>query len=139
MKMRAETRHHTATVCTVVHEAGTEDELRVIDSVEFNCTAPEDASCRTYPDCECETFTEDSDNPGFDDSGHPYRPGQGCWVKDWFDAMPNAESTVYVGADGDDSRHDGWLPAIDRTGHVKIVACDIETGPEWEWEAMRDE
>lgn len=133
MPIRAESNHHTATVSVVVHEEGTEDEVRAVDSVVFTCTAPEDALCRTYPDCDCEVFSEDHDRPGYDQDGHPYVLGRPCWVKDWFDAMPGAEATTYVGADYDDMTSDAQIPAVERTGHVRIIAFDIDTGPEWEW------
>lgn len=133
MTTRADANHHMASVRTTVHDPGTEDEVRQIDQVEFTCTAPEDARCRTYPLCDCEMFTEDSDNPGFDGSGHPYEPGNECWVKSWFDAENCAEATTYTGADADWDITDSGLPPVDRTGTVKIVGFDIGEGPEWEW------
>lgn len=134
MTIRANTRHHTASVHTLVHDAGTEDEVAMIDSVEFSCIAPEDAACRTYPTCDCEVFSEDEDNPGYDSAGHPYEPGQECWVKGWFDAAPCAEATIYTGADADHQETDSGLPRAERTGNVKILGFDMGIGPEWEWE-----
>lgn len=124
MSPRAQSEHHLVTVTTA-----TEDDWAYLESIEFTCTAPENADCRTYPDCGCETFTE-GDQAAHDAAGHPYVPGRECWVKTWFDASPGAECTIYVGGDGTYDTDCG-VPLVERSGHVEVVGFDV--APEWRW------
>lgn len=71
----------------------------------FVCTAPDDAPCRVYPDCECEAWTlelhgqkfgqlighkngrplyADRDIPPAE--GHQPVPQPECWLKPWIEA-----------------------------------------------------
>lgn len=126
--------HHTVTVTVETEDEDTDAAYTYLESVRITCTAPPDAPCRYYPDhgvCSCEWITRDEDNPGHDDEGHPYIPGQECWVASWFDAEPLALCTTYTGEDATVDT-DSCLPLVSRTGHVRILGCD-EDGPEWEW------
>lgn len=119
-------RFHTVTVTTRLDDAGTPDERRRVDEVRFVCTAPEDAECRTYPECDCESWHWNEDRTA-DEDGHPRVTGQECWLQGWFDA----EQGVYTGEDGDDMRDD-MVPAIDRSGPITATFLD-----EWiEWDFM---
>lgn len=119
--------HHTVTV-TVTAPDHPNDRPEV--DISFVCTAPEDAPCRTYPDCSCEAFTEDEGNPGHDDYGHPYITGQPCWVGEWFSAFD--KSVVYVGPDATDL-YDHGHPATARTGSVHVLGGGLDGYIEWEW------
>lgn len=113
---RAEVQYHRVTV-TVTPADDPEDRPEV--DIRFACTAPEGAECRTYPDCDCESFTE-GDVPGHDGSGHPYIAGRQCWLADWFDG----NGAVFDGPDSElweDHEH----PAIARAGTIDVQwECD---------------
>jgi hypothetical protein len=131
--MSTDWKHHVVTV-EVIHDE---------PHVKFECSAPEDALCRTYPDCDCEAFFECGDHgPTEDDgcgldateakeqhdtSGHPYKTGQYCWVQSWF----GEDSAIYAGHDGDD-RRDDYVPAVARVGEVDVSFVDGEY-VEWQW------
>ena len=119
------TNYHTVTVKTRLDDEGTPDEARSVESVRFNCTAPEGADCRSYPECDCEQF-DWNDAKTHDGAGHIRVTGRECFLKGWFDA----EGAVYVGPDEDD-RRDDYVPAIDRTGLIAVSFTD--EWPEWEW------
>jgi len=117
---------HAVTVTTLVEDEGTEDERRVVDRVTFTCTAPGNDDCRTYPDCDCESWTW-NDARTHDQDGHERVPGQECWLAGWFDN----EGAIYIGDNYDDMRDD-CVPAISRSGPVKTSQGD--ECPEWEWD-----
>jgi len=119
------TNHHSVTVKTRLDDEGTPDEERRVESVQFVCTAPADADCRTYPECQCETFNWAEDKTR-DIEGHPRVSGRDCWMGDWFEA----EGAVYVGDDYDDMRDD-CIPAIERGGHITVFFQ--EEWIEWKW------
>jgi hypothetical protein len=114
---------HTVTVTTRVEDEGTPNEFRVIESITFKCDAPQDADCRRWPDCGCESW-EWNEAGTHDQNEHERVPGQKCWLTDWFDA----EGAIYVGDDYDDMRAD-CVPAIDRTGEITVAWSD--EWPEW--------
>ncbi|MFE6966859.1 hypothetical protein ACFVAJ_17245 [Agromyces sp. NPDC057679] len=123
-RREAEVKFHTVTVTTRPEEAGTPDEYRVVDEVAFTCTAPDDAECRSYPECDCESWTWNDDRTG-DEWGHPRVPGRQCWLAGWFDA----EGAIYAGINGDEMRDD-LIPARDFSGPIITTWCH-----EWvEWE-----
>lgn len=123
----AKSEHHIVTVRTI--EAAGYD-LPMLDAIECHCSAPEDASCRTHPDCDCEWISIDEDNPGHDTSGHPFEAGRPCWVKEWFDAAACGEATLYVGADSEDWTECG-VPLVSRDGHIDVrLDGDVL---EWSW------
>jgi len=123
MNARASQEFHMVTVA--VEQDGPDDDCPTV-TVRFECTAPEDATCRTYPDCGCEAFTEDI--PGEDESGHPYITGRPCWVGDWFDC--DDHGTAYAGEDADECNpHD--VPTIAQRGHIAVRFVDESV--EWEW------
>lgn len=126
MSTYAKPEHHLVTV-KVSHEDGHPS----FDGIEFACSAPEDAPCRTYPECDCERFDLDEDNPGHDFDGHPFVSGRDCWVAAWFDFASMWDDPPYVGPDKCDDTDCG-VPLVARTGHVSIVGFD-DGGPEWEW------
>jgi hypothetical protein len=101
----------------------------VVDTVTFTCTAPPDADCRTYPNCDCESWTY-SESKTRDESGHLRVSGQQCWMVDWFD---NGSAT-YVGLDADDMRDDG-VPPIARTGTITRGFADEWV--EWDWDTYQ--
>lgn len=115
---------HTVTVTTRLDDEGTEDERRRVDTVTFVCDYPADADCRTYPNCDCERFTHDENDPSRDEAGHVLVAGQRCWLADWFDA----DGAVYVGDDYDDMRDD-CVPPINRSGRIEFRG--VEGWPEW--------
>lgn len=125
MNTYAKPEHHIVTV-TVDRE---DDDWPTLGSVTCHCSAPPDAPCRTYPDCECEIFRYDEDNPGHDEDGHPFESGRDCWVKSWFDA--GEETTGYVGSDSTSSTECG-VPLIDRHGHIDAIGT-TEGYLEWCW------
>jgi len=125
MNPHARPEHHVVTVRT-----GTEDDWTYLESVECACTAPEDAPCRTYPDCGCEEFTDDADNPGHDNYGHPYVSGRHCWVVQWFAAEDLGLATAYEGVDATDATDVG-VPLVARHGHID-VGWDYDH-PTWWW------
>lgn len=126
MNTYARPEHHIVTV-----RVDREDtDFPVLESVTCHCSAPPDAPCRTYPNCDCEIFIEDDDNPGHDICGQPFEPGRDCWVKPWFD-HPYAEATGYVGGDADDDTDCG-LPLVDRHGHIDAISVS-EGYLEWCW------
>lgn len=43
----------------------------------FICHGDQDAPCRNYPACTCESWD--------DDHVHPKVPQERCWMADWFD------------------------------------------------------
>lgn len=108
-----EAAFHTVTVTTTLDDEDTDDEIRTVDDVTFNCTAPADADCRRYPECACEVFNWDDDGDR-DLQGHPRVPGRECWLAAWF----SAGQAVYEGEDADDAQRDDCLPAVDRAGHI---------------------
>jgi hypothetical protein len=137
--MSADWKHHIVTV--EVHD----DEPHV----KFECSAPEDGPCRTYPKtavgpkwegCTCEIWFECDDHlpaddggcglgddaPAHDNDGHLFVPGQECWVTGWF----YGEGTQYAGDDADDTRDD-CVPAVPRIGEVDI-SFDGDF-VEWQW------
>ena len=119
------TSYHTVTVTTELEDEGTEDERRVVDTVKFACSAPDDAECRKYPNCDCERF-DYNEARTHDGSGHPRIEGQECSLQGW---VENGMA-VYVGDDYDDMRND-CTPAFDRTG--PITTAWMDEWPEWEW------
>lgn len=124
----AAAKHHRVTVTTRVENAGTADERRVVDRVAFECTAPADADCHTYPDCDCESWSW-NDEETADQYGHERIPGRKCWLADWFEA----DGAIYQGEDADDMRDD-QVPAVDRTGQISTYFQD-----EWiEWEFVNE-
>jgi hypothetical protein len=100
--------HHWIRV-TTTPASDPEDDLPTVDQVVFTCTAPPDASCRTYPDCDCETFSGEDQ----DEAGHPFKPGQPCWLTDWFDN----DGACFDGEGGND--YNGEPPAIDHEGPIE--------------------
>lgn len=122
--------HHTVTVRTKTEDEGTPDAYTYLDEVTCECAAPADAPCRTYPDCYCEVFNDDPDNPGHDYAGHPFLKGRPCWVEDWFKANHNGGCTEYVGADATDAADCG-VPIVDAAGHI-LVGFDTDHLT-WEW------
>ena len=50
-----------------------------VSSVQFTCTAPPEAPCRNYPECECESR--------YDGHGerHPAVPQDSCWMVPWWE------------------------------------------------------
>lgn len=123
---------HTVAVVVETDEDGPR-----VSAVNFTCTAPADASCRTYPSCDCEIFTECDDpvlhaedehteTARHDYSGHPYRSHQECWVQGWFDNG----GAIYAGPDAGGMRDD-QVPAVVRTGHVAVSF--MEDYVEWTW------
>lgn len=127
MTTRAQSEHHTVTVMVEYLDADDPDDVEV--TVEFTCTAPADADCRTYPaSCGCEYFTTDPDNPGFDAEGHEYEPGQKCWVQDWFEA--GDETACYTGEDLDEF-NPHYVPTTAQTGHIDVTFADDDI--EWDW------
>lgn len=136
--MSADWKHHVVTV-EIIHDE---------PHVKFECSAPEDGPCRTYPrtavgpdwdGCECEVWFEcdeshDEDSecgqtdeaPTHDRSGHPFTSGQECWVKGWFDG----DGSVYTGPDANEYRDD-YAPTVARIGEVD-VSFDGEY-VEWQW------
>lgn len=102
-----------------------EDGWRSTPTIEFDCDAPEDAECRTYPDCDCETFTKDGQ--GNDVAGHPCVAGQECWLQGWFD---NTEPD-YTGTDSEDG-----FPTIANSG--PIVTEFAGDYVEWRWADDKD-
>lgn len=130
------THPHTVTVNTRLDDEGTEDEVRVVDSVVFTCTAPADGDCRTCPDCDCESWQWDTmtgaigpdgiEMPTHDIHGHERIPGRECWLIGWF----QNNAAIYNGADRSDTRDDG-IPAVDRSGPIRVWF--IEEWPEWRW------
>lgn len=129
MSIRAKTEHHTLEIQTEIDEDWDFNGWAYIAEVNFTCTAPDDAQCRTYPpNCGCETIREDTQRPGHDEAGHVFEHGQPCWIQQWFDA--DLEECEYVGDDADVGML-GGVPAVSRTGHVEIVGFD--THPEWRW------
>lgn len=128
-------KHHTVTV--EVEPQGEDEQPGV--TVSFECTAPEDASCRTHPvravgpawgGCDCEAWyvcddhgpRDDgmcgltADAPAHDTAGHLFESGQECWAKDWF-ANNAAE---YDGPDGDEIG-DYVMPTLARAGLVHLM------------------
>ncbi|MFC5930901.1 hypothetical protein D6T64_11965 [Cryobacterium melibiosiphilum] len=118
-------KFHTVTVITKLDDEETEDERRVVDTVTFACTAPADAECRSYPNCDCEWFNW-NDARTHDGEGHARVSGRECSLQGWFDNG----NAVYEGDDSDDMRDD-YVPAIDRTGH--ITTSWMDEWPQWEW------
>jgi len=110
--------HHTVSVKLAEPD---EDGWRPNEPEEltFTCTAPPDAECRTYPDCECESWERAGD---VDQNGHPYTSGQECWLQGWFDNG----GIEYTGPDAEDGQ-----PTIERTGAVEHeFAYDYV---QWQW------
>ena len=64
---------------------GTPDAPRI----EFTCNADNVASCRHYPDCECESWSEGHE--------HPSVIHDRCWMQDWFDNDGIAPSSDVLG------------------------------------------
>lgn len=123
--------HHSVTVTTRLEDEGTDDERRCVDTVKFECTAPDNADCRNYPKCDCESF-EWNDAETHDTSGHKRVPGRPCWLTDWFDAP----AVVYAGVDADDMRDD-YAAAVDRTGPITHEFMYGEY-VEWDWAGEGD-
>jgi hypothetical protein len=98
----------------------------VVDTVTFTCSAPPDADCRTYSNCDCENMAC-GDDPTRDESGHLRVSGQPCWMTGWFEN----DGATYVGVDSDDMRDDG-VPAIARTGTITRTFADEWV--EWDWD-----
>lgn len=119
--------HHTLTVKTTPDPD--EPGLSYLDFVTLECTAPEDAPCRTYPDCGCDTFNH-GEEPGIDQHGHPYISGQPCWLEQWFESEPLGQATAFVGNSATDETDCG-VPLVDRTGNIKLVG--FWDYPEWDW------
>lgn len=115
--------HHVVTVTTTLEDEGTPDERRYVERVVFACSAEPDAECRTYPDCECESWLW-SDDGKSDIHDHPRIAGRQCWMTDWFEN----EGAVYEGSDFDDMRDD-CVPAVDRSG--PIVFTGFFDYPTW--------
>lgn len=126
MTARAQSQFHTVTVMVEYRDPDDPDDVEM--TVTFACTAPPDADCRTYPDCDCEYFTVDPQRPGFDSEGHPYAPGRTCWVQDWFDA--GDECATFMGEDGDEFNPHG-VPTIAQTGHIDVEFEDDDIT--WDW------
>ena len=117
---------HSVTVTTRLEDQGTEDERRVVDRVTFTCTAPDTADCRTYPKCDCESWSWNEAGT-HDEDGHARVPGQECWIAGWIDN----EMGSYTGADADEMRDD-YVPAVDRSGPISARSIDGEY-LEWNW------
>ena len=114
---------HVVTVTTILEDEGTRDERRYVERVVFVCSAPEDGDCRTYPQCDCESWQWSPDGTT-DEEGHPRVSGQECWLGSWFEN----DAAVYGGDDYDDMRDD-CVPAVDRSG--PIVLTGFTEYPEW--------
>lgn len=117
--MTVKPNYHRVTVTLAEPD---EDGWRDDPVVTFTCTAPEDAECRVYPECDCEWFTI---NKGHDEAGHPVVAGRECWVCGWFDFG----AAWYTGSDSDDD----CLPTVERSGSI-LVSLD-EDHVEWTWSA----
>lgn len=51
--------------------------MTITDGVpSFTCTAPADAACHQYPDCECEHWGDDHE--------HPTVTHATCWLTEWY-------------------------------------------------------
>lgn len=110
------THRHVVTVTVNPADPDDEDERPTVDRVVFTCSAPEDADCRTYPTCDCETWRW-SDDRMFDEAGHRRVRGQPCWITDWFET----DGAVYAGDDLDDLRRDDCVPAVARSGPISMT------------------
>ena len=116
MSSMVDPQHHIATITT---DPVSGDAI----SVNLTCTAPDDADCRTYPECDCEWWFRDG--TGHDAEGHPFVPGRPCWLATWFTGDP--EATTYRGPDG----WNGEVPDVDRTGPIYVLSADDTYGPQW--------
>lgn len=101
----------------------------IIDGA-FVCSAPEDAKCRTFPTCECENWCccEVPGESHDEDWGDhccmtTTKPGQGCWIAVWVDAVGVEDS-----GDSDAMRYDEDGLSIVRDGPVD---CDWDDGICW--------
>lgn len=71
--------------------------------IEFTCHGDRNAECRSYPDCDCETWI-----PG--EHQHPFVVHDECWMKSFFDNADDggispapelfAEEDIAVGMSG---------------------------------------
>ena len=61
------------------------------DGSSIVCTAPEDAWCRTVPDCDAEGWGDRGCN--VHDPGHPRTPGHDCWAVVWVNDSNYLEDT----------------------------------------------
>lgn len=143
--------HHTVTV--EVDPQGEDEQPDV--TVRFTCTAPGDASCRTYPalassptwdGCECEAWYPCDNHgpreegfcglteaaPAHDCAGHLFASGQTCWATDWF----GNNAAEYTGPDGIEIG-DYIVPSQVRTGHVYIAFEGDYI--QWNWHAAATE
>lgn len=127
MSTYAKAEHHIVIVRVSPHPGR---ELPTLVSVECQCSAPVDAPCRTYPQCDCEFFARDEHDPRRDPSGHLFVPGQPCWVTKWFDLEGCGAGTCYVGQDADEISFN-QVPLVSQGGHVDVDLDDSEL--EWAW------
>ena len=82
------------------------------DTLTFTCRGDDTAKCHNYPDCDCETWS--------DDHQHPAVPRDRCWMQDWFDN--NAAS--YDGDDNIDCNDHGSCPPVSGSGPVETAFED---------------
>lgn len=115
--MTVKPNYHRVTVTLAEPD---EDGWRGDPDVTFTCTAPKDADCRTYPECDCEWWIIED---GHDQEGHPVVTGRECWVRSWFDN----DAIPYAGSDDDG---DGF-PTIERSGTTLVSTEDDY--PQWVW------
>ena len=117
---------HTAEKDVPVGDAYGSDPARhhIVDG-EFVCSAPEDAQCRTFPTCGCESWCC-CGIPGesHDEDDHccmtTTKSGQGCWIAVWVDAAGVEDSgDVQYDEEGEPIVPDG------------PVACDWNDGIRW--------
>lgn len=82
------------------------------ETLLFQCHGGPEASCHSYPDCECEQWGEGHE--------HPFVKHDKCWMQDHFDA---AEATWYLPGDGD-------MPEVSHSGPIRWEWDDTVA---WEW------
>jgi hypothetical protein len=90
--------------------ATTENPHQIKDGA-FVCLADSEASCHHYPDCECESWSEEHD------AEHPPVQHETCWLESWFDAIPLEDMYVAEEAVG------------------PVLGHQFPDGPiDWEWD-----
>lgn len=110
---------------------GNNPEFHSIKDGLFDCTAPEDAPCRTSPTCECDEWcccdgsaVDRADNHDADEHCcmTTTKPGQGCWMEPWVDA-----------GDIEDSFAGDLAPLLaDQVGADEFVWPDGPVTVDWE-------
>ena len=97
------------------------------DGTRIVCTAPPDATCRTRPNCDTESW--DDRGCSAHDHHHPNTPGHDCWAIEW---VNSPESLSYTCDDDPD-------PTIHPDRAVVLTWQGSDVGITWAYPHSHEE